>query len=103
MNFDLILCRMQVPPFLHGFGLHCEDAVKVENRERLVTLPDAPQALTHLHENPGKPLFSLKSKFLSALAKCLSPWGILLVTEPPCCTHGENHPIPLQPSQPGQG
>lgn len=33
MNFDLILCRMQVPPFLHGFGLHGEDAVNVENTE----------------------------------------------------------------------
>jgi len=31
VNFDLILCRMQIPPFSHGFGLHGEDAANMEN------------------------------------------------------------------------
>lgn len=34
VNFDLYLFRMQVPPFLQGFGLHCLDAVNVENTEQ---------------------------------------------------------------------
>lgn len=34
VNFDLYLFRMQVPPFLQGFGLHCWDAVNVENTEQ---------------------------------------------------------------------
>lgn len=34
VNFDLILCRMQTPPFLQGFGLHGEDAVNEENTEQ---------------------------------------------------------------------
>lgn len=34
VNFDLILCRMQIPPFLHGFGLHGEDAVNVKDTEQ---------------------------------------------------------------------